>query len=94
MPAGLQAWDAAGNLTVDLTTRLSRLVGIRYIGAGESGSVTVDASLGEPWAIPVPRSYPTGCCHKITISGGTISFAPNTTSPGLQTDADLYYGVR
>lgn len=93
MPAGLQAWDAAGNLTVDLTTRLSRVVGVVFAAGGSSGSVTVDASLGTPWAIPVPRNFPVGSCHKITISGGTISWAPNTGVASQQTDADIYYGV-
>ncbi len=93
MAAGLQAWDASGNLIVDLTTRLSRIVGVKAIAANESGSVTVDASLGTPWAIAVPTSYPSGCCHAITISGGTISYAPNTSVPSLQTAATLFYGV-
>lgn len=41
MPAGFQAWDAAGNLVVDLTDRLTQYVGAVTITGGSSGSVTV-----------------------------------------------------
>jgi len=94
MPSGLEVYDPqTGALLVSLTTRLSRMIGQVYAAAGVSGSVVVDSSLGTPWAIAMPRSYPTGSCHRITISGGTISWQPGATQPSMQVDCDIYYGV-
>lgn len=95
MAAGLQVFDAAGNLTLDLTDRASRIVGVLPIAGNASGSVFVDPAQGTPWAVPVPSTYPVGSCHKITINAttGQIDYAPNSSLPSMQTPANLYYGV-
>lgn len=95
MLAGLQVFDASRNLILDLSDRASRIVGVAFIAGNASGSVFVDPAQGTPWAIAWPRSFPVGSAHKITInpSTGQIDYAPNTSVPGLQVDADLFYGV-
>lgn len=52
MPAGLQVFDQSGALTVDLSYRLSRVIGMIYVAAGSSGQV-VDAGFlqGTPYCI-------------------------------------------
>lgn len=88
MPAGLQVWDAAGNLMVDASTRLTKIIGSAQMSG--SGSVGVTAPEGnELWAFFIPSGdgyvFPS-----IGISGSTISWSyPGSDSrvPGL-----LLYG--
>lgn len=94
MPAGLQVWDAAGNLVVDITTRLSRFLG--SVNSGTSaGSISVpDLVQGTPFyfviisggAVPVGSFGP-----EVTFSGTTMSwtFAPGRTPLA----ATIFYGV-
>jgi hypothetical protein len=97
MPAGLQVWDAAGNLVVDITTRLSRFLG--SVNSGTSGgSISVpDLAQGTPF-------------YFVIISGGAVpvgSFGPEVTFSGTNNTtmswsfasgrtplaATIYYGV-
>lgn len=46
MPSGLRVYDSSGNLTLDVTNRLSRII---YLNSSQSGSATVtnfDSSKG------------------------------------------------
>lgn len=83
MSTGLRCWDEQGNLTVDLTSRLSRVVGQTVITAGQSGSVQVDASLGRPWYFFTWGRFPA-----VTINGGTISWDASARDSVL-----MIYGV-
>lgn len=91
MPAGIQTFDAQGNIIVDLTTRICRVGGVVDIPAGSTGSVQVpNASQGTIWYafchVSGDRYYP-----GISVSGGTISWAP--ASVGTPTNKRLIFGV-
>lgn len=49
MPAGLQVWDAQGNLILDTTTRMVRINGRVQTVNGQAGSLQIDLSQGSPW---------------------------------------------
>jgi hypothetical protein len=91
MPAGLQTFDAAGNIIVDLTTRITRVGGTASIPAGSTGSVSVpNASQGTIWYAfchqTGERYYP-----GISVSGSTISWTPSTQ--GTPADKTIIFGV-
>jgi hypothetical protein len=56
MTAGLQVWDESGNLVVDITDRLAKMLGTIYTGA-VSGSASVPGlSSGTPFYVATPVS--------------------------------------
>lgn len=76
MPQGLQVFDAAGALRVDVTHRLTKLMGSQAISA--PGSLTLTALQGNAlFACFVPNSGAFGvhCQPVVTISGATISWS-------------------
>ena len=77
MPQGLQVWDTNEGLTVDITTRLTRVLGsfTTTEGVSVSGSVVDDNLLsGQPWYTiqQTPSARP--WLPLIAISGNTISW--------------------
>ena len=103
MPAGFQTWDASGNLIVDTTTLLGRIIGSVSI-VGTSGSIT-DARFanGTPFAFPVmgysnafsafsldaSRSAPA-----VSFSGTTLNWTRGAEGAGAEVPScTLYYGV-
>ncbi|MFM0330644.1 hypothetical protein [Paraburkholderia strydomiana] len=48
MTAGLQIWNASGQLILDATSRCGRIKGQQYVG-GTAGSLSVDLSSGTPF---------------------------------------------
>lgn len=92
MPQGMQIWNAAGVLVLDLADKVSRLSGTVNIPAGSTGSVNVpNASQGSIWyAVLVnggSQYFPI-----VTISGSTISWSPSTLlTPAVA--AVMLYGV-
>lgn len=85
MPTGLQCWDASGNLTVDLTSRMTRLLGYVYQGAGSIQEPAL--AQGIPFVIPVLNQnglmYPENLTVP-TISGITVTWGGA---------AHFYYGT-
>ncbi len=60
MPVGLQVYDANGNITLDLTHRITKYLGIGDTGTTD-GSITRDIKgLGVWWVIPIRRWESTG----------------------------------
>jgi hypothetical protein len=55
MPAGIQIFNADGSVHVDITTRLTKIIGALTIdGSAGSGSISHAAfSLGIPWVFPL-----------------------------------------
>ncbi|SFU23159.1 hypothetical protein [Paraburkholderia aspalathi] len=101
MPAGMQCFDGQGRLTVDFTSRLSRVLGSLHID-GTAGSI-YDPNLtqGEPFVsfqqegvlyhISGDTALPT-----FTISGSTISWTYSGAQTSYHTNVKgwLFYGVR
>ncbi|SFM09004.1 hypothetical protein [Pelosinus propionicus] len=90
---GLQCWDANGNLILDVTDRLTRVLGQFETGT-TSGSIT-DNSLttGTPWMIS--HRKPTAIAdHKaqcvVTFSGKVLSWSFGT---GVAISHKITYGV-
>jgi hypothetical protein len=99
MPAGMQCWDAFARLTVDLTTRLPRVLGTRSIT--QAGSLSdPNLSQGTPFYI----FQQAGVFYHISgdtalpnfvISGNTISWSYSAASGSHHTNVPgtLFYGV-
>ncbi|WP_102945661.1 hypothetical protein [Stenotrophomonas sp. VV52] len=86
MPTGLQCWDANGNLTVDLTSRMTRLLGSVNQSTGGSRQEPALAQ-GIPFVLPVLDQnglmYPEDI-RVPTISGITITWLAT---------ANFFYGT-
>ncbi len=101
MPAGLQVWDASGNLILDTSSRLGKVLGyIDMPAAGGSGSASNAAlGFGTPWwtnipfygASGYPNAYDQGgsSVRTIGVAGTTISWSGGGTSAA---DNRIIYG--
>ena len=104
MPAGLQVFNEAGVMTVDLTSRLGRILGYAVV-ADSSGSRSVPGfSTGTPFAFawPGPETddrTEVALCRplEVVISGTTLSWHvhPHASWPASagQRTRLLVYGV-
>ncbi|SMR70537.1 hypothetical protein SAMN05518671_2618 [Stenotrophomonas lactitubi] len=86
MPTGLQCWDEYGDISVDLTSRMTRLLG----GVNQSGGGSLQEpalSQGVPFVLPILDQnglmYPADITVP-TISGTTVSWT---------TPANFYFGT-
>ena len=75
MPLGLQVFDASGNVIVDTSTRLGRILGVTNTNTSTGSLVNSNFSTGTPfwYAIPLLRND----VHfgpLITVSGNTLSW--------------------
>lgn len=82
MPAGLQTFDAAGNLKIELSDRIARLLGIFFFSTGASGSTVIDGLLtGSPFFSATPHGSSIGfganneVPPSITFSGDTMYYS-------------------
>lgn len=86
MSHGIQVRSAQGDVTFDLTTRLTTLVLSRVVGANSSGSVWLDIPLGAEFAaqaIPLDGDqYMSHVPHKLTYNANNrvLSWAPAVVS--------------
>ena len=95
MAQGFQAFDAAGNLLVDVSTRITKVIGSTTIVADSTGSLSVpNANTGLIW---YALYFPVGSRYNPVIvvnnSTGVISWSPNTAYPQTHTDVQMIYGV-
>lgn len=95
MATGIRIWDASGNLTVDTTDRLTRILGYTTLAASGSGTVTDDGFLtGSPFYIAIRSNG--GSVFNGTTVAVSISFSGNQMSYSTsQSVADfiIVYGV-
>lgn len=103
MPTGFQVFDASGNLQVDITDRLTRVIGQVSTGSA-AGAISVpawDGSYGTPWVFVQQRNQSADQFGKrtvsATISGTTLSwtFEPSTgpAASWAVLPAVIIYGV-
>lgn len=85
MPTGLQCWDANGNLTVDLTSRMTRLLGEINQGAGS----IQEPALAEGIAFVLPILDQNGLMYPENLRVPTIS----GTTVTWTTAAHFYFGT-
>ncbi len=79
MAFGLKVWDADGNLTLDTTDNITRLVYTRYLNAKTTGSVEIPAVDGKSAVfiancVNAPAFQATPL--KVALSGTTLSWEP------------------
>ncbi len=86
MPAGIRIWDETGTITVDLSTRIAKFIGI--IQSTTAGSSNVpEFSMGTGFIIAIPRSNGAN----IFSGGGGGSISGTTLT--WQANSSFYYGV-
>lgn len=93
MPAGLQIWDAAGRLQVDISTKLYRFIGAVSSGTS-AGSIANDGLYqGTPFSFSVlSGSAGFGAFGPIvTFSGNVMSWSFKPGTPAIS--ATIFYGV-
>lgn len=94
MPQGLQCWDANGNLILDVTDRLTRVLGEVYTGTSGSGTIIDNNFLnGTPWYISTPsvRTYDPQSLQ-VVITGNTLTWSFTQTN-SWQKSHRIMYGV-
>jgi len=78
---GLRIWDAAGNIQLDLTDKITRLRYITIAAADISGSADLSDIAGlssVEFAVLInPASWDVAC-HSVSRSGTVISWSPNS----------------
>lgn len=101
MAAGLQVFDASGNLIMDLGDRIAKVLGVlnignSYTGATMSGSVTdgrfTSYAGTTPWFAIISSTFFRQELHPVlSISGNTLSwdFPAGSTRP----DTSILYGI-
>lgn len=79
MAQGLQCWDANGNLTLDLTDRLTRVLGQFETGTTDGSITNEDLATGEPWFFCMSDNLVSSNYEKdpltVTVNNTTISWA-------------------
>jgi hypothetical protein len=92
MPQGLQTMDASGNVILDTSMRLGRVLGVATLTAPTGGSA-VNAAFadGAPFWMVTNVSTPNGEQPTISVAGTTISWS----FPGVGSGSTfrLVYGV-
>lgn len=98
MPSGFEVYDAAGQLVLGVTDRLTIMIGSLSVSSG-TGNISVPAGMGTPFAYAVPNaSYDDVAYHgsslpKLTISGTTITYTyPSGISGFPSMPATIFYG--
>lgn len=88
-----------GQITVDLTDRLTRMIGVVSSGSGPGSIVVPGFSNGDGWAcvmeVPTPNNnlsnqwiYPL-----VSISGNTLSWSFSGPSGAVNVPCNIIYGV-
>lgn len=103
MTAGLQMWDANGNIVLDATYRVMRIIGSRSLSQGAAGSVVDDRFTQGGWvafqpSVMIGEGYLSGgvIVPRFSISGNTVSWsyaAKNNTTYDIYQDGVLFYGA-
>lgn len=98
MPQGLQVFTSGGQLILDVTDRLTRIIG--QVSTGTTpGSISVPnwTSFGTPWVFIQQRNTATGInarrTCRATISGNTLSWTFEGLSEWQAEPAVIQYGV-
>lgn len=75
MPQGLQIRDANGNMILDITDRLTRVLGSFSTGTTDGSHTDAALSSGTPWLHATSSNPFNVYVCKYTITGNTISWA-------------------
>jgi len=78
---GLRIWDAAGNIQLDLTDKITRLRYSTIAAAGVSGSIDLPDIAGlssVEFAVLINPDSWSRVSHSVSRSGTVISWSPNS----------------
>lgn len=95
MPHGLKIWDELGNVVLDTSVRVGRIIG-RVNSGTTAGSVSVpDFSQGTPWFIvqPITSASFTSEVPNVTISNNTLSWTFPLSPDYTPINSIISYGV-
>lgn len=95
MGAGIIVRDASGNVVMDLTTRVTRIIG--FVTVTGPGSLTADFSTGTPFAVVASAPSNDGPTYQVNVacswSGNTMSWADMSGRSSWPTGIRIMYGV-
>ncbi|WP_303638827.1 hypothetical protein [Stenotrophomonas tuberculopleuritidis] len=92
MPAGLIAWDAQGRQILNLTDRLSRIIGDVNTGTS-NGSISVPGfSTGDRFVIVLPVTGIT-LPPAVLSSGTTLAWSFDSIPAEYRRACTIFYGV-
>lgn len=92
MPSGMQMWDPSGNLIIDTSMHLGRILGIASLSGPTNGSQSNSGlATGTPFWILTCLSASSVRQPVISVSGTTISWDFEGAGAGLSWR--LVYGV-
>ncbi|PQV50961.1 hypothetical protein [Paraburkholderia sp. BL21I4N1] len=102
MAAGLQIWDASGNLVLDASYRVMRIISSQYIN-GTGGSI-VDSRFAQGGFVSfqpevcIGEGYLSGgvICPQFSISGSTLTWtyaAKHSSQYDIYQSGTLFYGT-
>jgi hypothetical protein len=96
MAYGLQCFDAAGNLTFQISDQLFRVLGV--VGIGTSDGSFSDPALadGIPAAFFVADAstiYVSPWQPRVYVSGTTVVYSFNPVNQGTRTGGYIIYGI-
>lgn len=97
MPQGIQTWDAAGRLTLDISERLTVLLGTVYAN-GSNGSVPVGLPGGSFWALVLAENNlfaDSANVPEVTYENGSVVWRYTNWGTNTSTNrpATIMYGV-
>lgn len=93
MPQGFQTFNASGQLLMDITDRLARVLGIQTLTSPTDGSITVAAfATGTPFFACIPIANGAAPAPVVGISGNVLSW-DFVAGVGYVTNYKLVYGV-
>lgn len=84
MPFGIKAWDASGNVVLDLSQRITRILGVQALTTDTGSIVDPNLAIGSFWW-DFPQSGAStrfDYVPAISLSGTTISWSNAGTSGG------------
>jgi hypothetical protein len=93
MASGLRVWDNVGNLLIDTSTRMGRVLGQISTGTADGSVTSAGFATGAPFYAIVPKSGSPAAINtpNITITGNTMSWSFSGV-PSPQ-DSLVLYGV-
>lgn len=95
MAVGFRQRDIAGNVLVDITTRLPRIMGRVPLSAGVSGSVVVPTSGSNPlfyWFNASTAEPDYNASPRLTDDGVTVTWTYSSANPLFNRSGVLVYG--
>jgi hypothetical protein len=103
MSCGLQVFDASGNIILDATYRVMRIIGSQYLSNGVSGSFP-DSRLSQGGFVSFQPDVTLGdgylaggvIAPYFSISGGVVSWsyaAKNSSAFDIYQNGTLFYGA-